>query len=375
MGLTSAELRAYHEALRAPTVLRRFRFGVYDMNDRPLTTLHPQAVDGQIVVNRRTTPSRLLTLTLVDPRFSTDFDPDSPGATGLHYTRQLRVSVGTFVPDLDEWVTCTPFYGPVRAFERDGDLVHVTGHGRDALGMGRLWVPMGRKKGTRKTDAIKALLDRFDGGHRRHIPNLPARLPAPLNLGRYVRPLPQARRLATSMNRQLFFDGPGYATLRAWPSRTVFTFDDYLTGPVKTSRQLDGVINTVEVLGRKPRGHKNRVRAVATLRPGGANMSAAALAPDGGGRVWLVRTIKNDHVRSVKEARALAERTLDDASLNLVSIRFDSLPVYHLDEGDMVAVDGHRFRLDEWTMPLHAGEGGEDGPPMTVGYAKRTARA
>lgn len=373
MGLTGAELRAYHRALRAPTVLRRFRTSVHTMNDRVIAHLTPDAMDGQIIVDRHTTPSRILNLTLVDRAHATDFNVNSAAATGLHYTRQLRIAVDTYVDELGEWVTCVPFYGPIRAFDRDGDTVRVTGHGRDALGAGQLWIPFSRKKGTPKDDVIRALLDRY-GEHRRSIPSMRARLPRPFNLGRDASPWPHARRLASSENRQLFVTGRGVATMRPWPNRVVFTFDDYLTSPVRTTRSADGVVNVVEVLGAKPKGHKTRVRAVAVLRSNGDNMSAPALAPDPG-RVWLSRTVTNNQLRTRRAAQEYADRVLANASRQLVEIEFDALPVYHLDEGDMVSVEGRRFRLDRFTLPLHAGSGDSEGPPMTVGYARRTTRA
>lgn len=371
MGLTSAELRAYHRALTDHTVLRRFEISVHDMNDRVLAHLTPDAVEGQIVVDRRTTPSRILNLSLLDRANATDFNVYSPAATGLHYRRQIRVEVATYVPDLGEWVSCVPFYGPVRAFDRDGDIVRITGHGRDALGMGQLWTPLGRKKGTLKVQAVRALLDRY-GEDRRYIPNYGARLPRPLNMGRTAQPWPRARHLAASMNRQLFYTGRGYATMRPWPNRVVFDFDDYLASKVRTSRRLDGVINAVEVLGAKPRGRRTRVRATAVLRPGNA-MSGAALAPDPG-RVWLARTATNNYLRSRRDAQRVADRLLEEGARNLVSIEFDSMPVYHLDEGDMVSVEGRFFRLDRFSMPIGSGSGGEPGPVMTVGYVKRTTR-
>lgn len=372
LGLSSADLRAYHLALRNHTVLRRIRISVHDMDDRTLAHLTPDVIDGQIVVDRRTTPSRILNASFVDPAGVVNFDAQAPAATGLHYTRQLRVAVDTYVPELEEWVGgAVPFYGPVRAFDRDGDVVRVTCHGRDALGMGQLWTPFSQPRRTLKTSVIRRLLARY-GETRLSIPNLPARLPAALNLGREPSPWPQARKLAGSMNRQLFYTGRGVATLRAWPGRSVFAFDDYLTSKVRANRSAEGVVNLVEVLGRKPRGAKSRVRAVAALRPGRGNMAAADLAP-GDGRVFLTETIVNDHFRSTRECQAYADRRLADKSRQLVAIAFDCLPIYHLDEGDMATVEGRHFRLDQFTLPLHAGEG--EGPPMTVGYIKRTTKA
>jgi hypothetical protein len=54
-------------------------------------------------------------------------------------------------------------------------------------------------------------------------------------------------------------------------------------------------------------------------------------------------------------------------------VTFDSLPIPHLDEHDLVRVETPKgdvvtFRLQQFTLPLTT----EGAPPMTVGYLRKT---
>lgn len=372
LGLTGAELKAYHETLRT-THQRRTHISIHDMSGKVLSTPVGLELDGQIVVDARATPSRVLTLSIVDPHNTLNIDPSIPAPAGMHVNRQIRVQVSVYVPDLERWVTCTPFFGPLRyPVSRTGRVVTITAHSRDTLGTGNLWYALSRAKGSRKTDAIKALLARY-GENGGAIGTLKTRLPHHANYGRSAHPWNEAKKIAHSMNRQLFYNGAGVALLRSFSLHPIFNFTDYATSTVSANLDPSAPrINAVEVFGAKPKGAKSRVRGTAVLSPG--NLLSPSSLGLNDGKVFQSLVITNPYIRSAAEAHRSASRHLTDAQREEIQISLDSMPIYHLDEFDMVRAAGHHFRLSTFTIPLGSGDSGQ-GAPMTVGVIRRTTRA
>lgn len=371
LGLTGTELKAYHEALRT-THQRRTTISIHDMSGHVVATPTGEVLDGQIVVDARATPSRVLTLSFADPHNTLNIDPATPAPAGMHVNRQIRVQVSVYVDALDQWVTCTPFFGPLcYPVSHTGRVVTITAHSRDTLGTGNLWWALSRAKGSRKTDAIKALLARY-GEHGSAIGTLSTRLPHHANYGRTAQPWVEAKKIAHSMNRQLFYNGAGVAQLRSFSLHPVFNFTDYATSKVTASLDPSAPrINAVEVFGAKPKGAKSRVRGTAILSPEHL-LSPTSLGLNDG-KVYQALTITNPYIRSAAEAHRSASRHLADAQREEIQISFDSMPIYHLDEHDMVRAAGHHFRLSSYTIPLGSQDG--EGAPMTVGIIRRTTRA
>lgn len=372
LGLTGAELKAYHLALRN-TQQRRTKISIHDMSGRVLSTPVGLELDGQIVVDAHATPSRVLTLSIVDPRNTLNIDPSIPSPAGMHVNRQIRVQVSIYVDSLERWVTCTPFFGPLRyPVSRTGRVVTVTAHSRDTLGTGNLWTALSRTKGSRKTDAIKALLARY-GEHSGAIGTLKSRLPHHANYGRTAQPWHEAKHIASSMNRQLFYNGAGVAMLRSFSTHPVFDFTDYATSDISANLDPDAPrINAVEVLGAKPKGAKSRVRGTAVLSPG--NLLSPTSLGLNSGKVYQALSITNPHIRSAAEAKRSAARHLADAQREEIQITFDSKPVYHLDEYDLVRAADRQFRLSTFTIPLGSSGDGQSSP-MTIGVIRRTTKA
>lgn len=372
LGLNHADLATYHAGLLLSHE-RRIRVQVLDMNDNvldELDTSRPEiaaSIQGQVSVDAAATPTRTLDLTFLDPKGAFDFDPNSPAATGLHVSRQLRVISSRNIAGLG-WVSCRVFTGPIRAFNRTGERVEVTCYGREVLGTGQLWTPFSRKKGVKKTDVIRALLARY-GETRFDIPDLSSRLPHHFSLRRKASPWAPAKHMAHSVNRQLFYPGTGVATLRIKPGEVVFTLDDYAVTRVGAQRSLDAVKNAVRVIGGKPKGSRTQVQATAVL-PKWHSLSPDNLAPDGG-ELYLSKEITNPHVRSKKEAQRLADRELEDSALELVTITVSTVPIDHLQEFDMLRAAGTKFRLRQYTIPISL----DGAATSTIGVLRRTTRA
>ena len=376
LGLSDHDLRLYNQNLTM-THERRIHVDVMDLDFNHIAHLTPDVVDGQVIVDAKAgpdAPTRILDMQFVDPGRAVHFEPDSPLDAPLHRSRVVRVTDSRRVPALDDWVDCEVFTGVVFDFDRQGALCSLVAHGMERQAMGAKWTPVTYQKHTRKTDALKDLLAEAGEPRLGGIPDLKARMPERMTVTRMDPILPRARRLADSMDRQLFWPGTGIPVLRRIPSRPVFTFGDrHLLSEVKIDRDIEGVHNTFVAVGAKAKGAKKRPYAVESLPP---SNPLSPLPERGVGRngkkLRLVKREENRQIKTRDEAKARAKRMRDEGSGALVTYSFDAIPVPHLDENDLVRVvtdEGtFRVRMEKWTLPL----GFEGGPPMTVGDIRRT---
>lgn len=373
LGLTRAELQVFHAGL-CRTHERSIELQVLNLDGRVLRSLTPMHLDGQVTIDATTddqTPSRILNLTFLDPGRSLGFEPDSPAAAPLHRSRMIRVIDSRRVPGLDFWVDCPVFVGPIWDFDRNGPEVRVVAHGKERQAMGSRWKGRTFAKKSRKTTMIRTLLE--DAGETRMvIPDLRATLPNRLTIGRLGSSWAYVCRVARSMDRHPFYDGAGTFRLRAYGMRPVLVFHEALLGEPEIRRSVEGVVNTVWVVGGKPKGQKKRVQAVSTL-PARHPLSPESLGRDGA-PLRLAERHDNPHIKTIAEAKRKARRIRDDRATTTTEFAFDVLPFPHLDELDMVAVDSDDGRLlvrmRQWSIPL-----GPAASPMTVGSLRRTTRA
>ena len=370
LGLNQSDLRTFQQAL-SYTYERRIFVRVLDLNMNLLRELTPQVIDGQVTYDVTQDPTRILSLTILDANHAFAFEPDSPGPA-LWRNRLVRVVYGVRVPDLNQWVDVPVFTGPVWDFQRQGAAVTITAHGMERLAMGQAWNPKSYSKGSYRTAALKDIMSRYAGDDCHAVTDLLDRLPHSFTVTKMDTPWKRAQHIAESMNRFLFYDGHGTLHMRPYSDHTVYTFDNELLTRPSFSRSKGPLINTVEVLGAKPKGQKRRVRGVAAA-PG---WMAPATLGRGSSELRLVQQIQNDHIKSNKEAQNIADRKIKHHEQQRVEISFDSLPVPHLEEHDRVRVESTdvgpvNLRMRQWTLPLGSNEG--QGAPMTVGSKRRTA--
>lgn len=374
MGLTAAERRAFHNVLRSAHT-RRIRITVTDLDGDVQADLSDRLLDGQVIVDADAEVTRTATLSLLDPKHSLNFDTDSPDDGALFADRMIRIYYSVLVPSLGRHVSVVVFTGPITKLDRKGDVVDVEAQGKESLARGAIWRPLTLKRGTLKTDAIRTILKDRAGERRFALPDLKASLPKARSFDRWAEAWASAKSIARSMDRQLFYPGTGVATLRLIPRRPVWTFRTGTGGDVVSdvaiSYLLADVKNTIVVRGGIPKGKKERVRFVAIANPKHP-LSPQRLGRNGIER-HLVEVIEDDSIRSEKEAETKARRILEDRLRAVVEATFDSLPIPHLDELDLVRVEtgdtAVEFRLRRFSIPLGSGD---PGPPMPVGYHKKT---
>lgn len=388
LGLRSTDKRAFHAALRDHRNLH-VRVYVLNMAHEHIADLSEAFDDGQVNIDADAEVTRSTTLSFTDRGRTMDFDSDSPSDGALFANRMIRVEYRVKVDSLNDWVEVPIFTGPVTSLDRTGDTVNVECQGKETLAMGAAWEPLTIKKGHPKVDAIRQIMRERGGEDHFSLPDLKARLPKAVSLARESVPWSAASKIAESMDRQLFYNGAGRLCLRTPPGNDVYTFSDGDDGELLTEPQVsfsvDEVKNIVWVKGGKPKAtrRKNETRAEFETRqekmrgvrhtetaPHSHPLSPWRLGRDNAPR-YLLEVVENDHVRSEKEARQLAHRTLTKKLEQGVDVTFDALVIPHIEESDLVQVRtdlfAMSFRIRQASIPLK-----HDGV-MAIGYHKRVS--
>jgi hypothetical protein len=382
LGLTNADLDRYHAFLLDSHDFR-IEVDVLNTEDKVLTSLEPEMVDGQVNIQRDGLIRRTATLNLFDPGHNLHFDSGSPFDGALYADRMIRVRHIVDVPDVGV-VTAIPFVGPVVKLGRNGDELTIECQDKGLFGVEGCR-PKTIRKGVRVVDAIETIMRQCTGERRFRFPKgVRARLTKPAKVGwaAEAAPLLVCKKLAASIGFDLFYSCDGYLTMRRNPKAEVFIFKEgaALTSRVAADHDFTGVRNWVRATGhvttkKKIKGkpdkqvkHTYTATAVAgsrhPLRPG-------ALGRHGVPR-YLPLLIDDSNIRSNAIARQRARSELDKALPMSAAIDFDSVPIFHLDCGDKVRVetDGGSVTVpyDEGSIPL--GLGGD----ASVGAQRRISR-
>lgn len=369
---SKADYDDWARAIRG-THQRRITVTILDLEHDPITGMSSAFVDGEITYDVTREVLQVLSLRLLDPDQTLHFEPDSPSTFPLQFSRMIQIGWSIRVPALNRWVTCVPFTGRVTDFDRDGAMVTITAESKERLALGQAGRSYGFPKKTRKTTVIRDLLTAA-GETRMAIPSLAATTSDRITVRSMDSLWPRALKLAKSMGYDLFYDGRGRAQMRKLADQPVWTFDARtLASSVTIDRDPSGVRNRWLVLGAKPKGAKKRVHADLRL-PAKHSLSPVSLGRNGQ-PYFLIEQVDNADIKTSAEALNRAKRMRDDALRTLTSYSFDSLPIPHLEPGDLVRVvtpEGtFLVRMKQWTLPL-----GLDGAPtMSVGSLTRKSVA
>jgi len=370
LHLSHAELLAYHRAIRW-THERRITISVLDLEHKLISTLTPRFISGELTVDTTRDVSRIVTMSFLDPSRSIRFEPDGPSGLPVNRKRMLQVTYSVRVPELERWVDCVVFTGPVWDFERAGAQVNLTAHGKERLMLDQAGKHRVFPRKVAKTHILRQLF--ADAGETHlSIPDLPVTTPERVTVGRMDSRWLKGQPIAGSMSRDLFYNGAGTAVLRRRSERPVFTFDARtMMSDVTIGRDdPENLRNTWEVTGADPKGPKPKIRVVLDL-PDKHPMSSKSLGRNGE-RSYLIDTYENTHFKHKAEAHKRAAKMRDDGQRLLTHYTFDSLPIAHLEENDLVRVvsdEGtYLVRMSQWTLPFDL----DGSPAMTVGALRRT---
>lgn len=373
--MTYPGLDAGFEAALVASHSIRTRVEALDLGMNPVgQTLTSALLDGQVNVDADAEVTRSLTVSLLDRDRMLGLDSTNPSEGAVYADRMLRVWYGVRAP-LGDWQEVPLFTGPAVKMSRDGAVVSVECQGKEALARGSsVWRTMNFEKHDRKRDVIRAVM-RALGERHFSFEELPGKLPGPRSLTPEDDPWEFVQRLADSMNAQLYYDGYGRLRLRRILPRSVWTFRTGTGGTIldapKVSHEADAK-NAVRVVGKKPKGAKEKVRAQAVAP---ATHPLSLKRPVAGGeevRIYRAAFVEDSSIGSKREAQRVANRTLKQLLVASVSVEFSSLVVPHLDPGDVVTVQTADFtaqtRLAKFTVPLNSSA------TMSVGYHRRINR-
>lgn len=366
LGLSSASLRALNAALATHHEIR-VRVSILTLSGAYSADLSSALLDGQVNVDSSADVTRSASLTLLDPNRSLSIDSNSPSDSALFMDRLVRINYGVVVSGA--WVDVPVFTGPITKLSRTGDTLSVEASGMESLAQTPAWHPLNLRKGTRKTDAIRLILSERAGETTFAIPTMGSRLPKPLSLGPQDIPWKVARSIATGLGCQLFYDGHGTCRLRQWPGTSVYTVQPAaMMSPLQLAYS-PATANAVQVIGATPKGAKAPI-TYSTVAPASHPLSPQALGRNGVPR-YLPAFVQDDTIRSVAEAKVVADHQLSQGLLEAVTASLDVLPLPHLEPGDVVTAytdEGHvTFRLSSFSLPLTTGGS------MSVGYLRNVS--
>lgn len=360
-------LRTSHQVLVQVTLT--------DLDGNVRGSITPQVLTGQVMGDRLhfgdpKGPTRRLSVTFLDPHNALGVDQANPSAGAVYYNRRIEVVYSINVPALGMWVDFPVFCGVPWRLQRTNDEVAIEADDLSVLGWGSAWRPKKLHKHMRKVDAIAEILSDRVGLTDVRLPERKARLPHPISLSRHQHPWAVARHIAASMDLELFVSGSGAVVGRKLPDKPHVTFRCGDGGEVidqpAISTDRDGFANVVTVIGRKPKGAKERVRYSAVAKKSWDN-SPWQLMVNGVPNFKEV-VIHNDHFRTKAECKKKADRILLDKMRTTAEVTCSILPMPFLEPGDkarFVTLDGDVMvdRIDSFTLPLLVSDG-----PMTLNF-------
>lgn len=367
MGLTTAQLQAYHRALCAPHSVR-IMVSLCDLDEKPREAITPVVLSGQVTYDVTSEVSRMLSMQFLDPRHQLNVDTEQPSDGALFLDRIVKVYYSVWVEQLGRHVTCQVFTGVPWKLTREGALVTVEAHGKERFALRPTWRAFHRAKGDNTVQVLEEYLRNRAGETRFAFPKVPANLGRPFTVGRQEIMWERAQKLAQSVNRQLFYDGRGRCVLRRAPERPVLAFragpGGSMVDDLAIDTEVSDFINAALVKGKKK------------LDPVAVTLDKTPLSPKQltrGGVPGVIAAFEdNAQLKTRAQMRRRGQAMLERRGQTSVNVSYAVLPFPHLDENDMVravTVDGRAFthRMRNWALPL-ATDGSE---PMTVGYDRR----
>jgi hypothetical protein len=373
LGLTSAQLADMTATLAASHSIV-VTVHLTNLAGVKLADVSWRLLDGQVNVDATAEITRSCTLSLLDPERSMAFDANSPTDGAIYLDRMIQVQYSVRSPTTNQQFTIPVFCGPLTKMSRSDDIVNLEAQGKESLALGSVWEPRTYTKGWKKVDVIMSILQTRAGETKFAFPDWNVRLPVNYSIGRLNTPWSAAKHIADGMGMHLFYDGRGVARLQGYGQTSLFHFKTGDGGTVMSNPDVaystESLKNTVWVRGGVPKGAKKPIESV-RYAPPSHPLSPARLGRNFIPR-FLLETIENTSIVSQTEADRVAQMNLDAFLLQEIDVKFDALPVPHLEESDVVRIYtdefSNAFRLSKYSIPLTSG------PLMTVGYLGRVSK-
>lgn len=378
LGLSSAELKLYQQSLITGYNLK-VTVQILDLNHKYIADVSEMLMDGQVNKGFWDIVTSGASLTLLDPDFQTGFDTSSPSDGAIYADRMIRIVYSTYSDLLPKWVDVPIFCGPVTKVSRDDAVLSVECQGKEGLYTEptMVWTAKTYKKGTKLVSAVKDLLGSKSGETKFDLPEWTRALKKDYSLKTETRAWDLVRSMVGSrLVHQAFYDGRGYLRLRECPTTPIFTItEDHLITVPKLEYDTENLRNTVLAKGATPTGKKQLIAK--RYLPDSDPTSPTALGRNGVKR-YLVEVIEDGDLKTQSAVNALAKDTLESVQLEQVNFDFDSVPLPHLEPGDVFAISTRDFsrnlRAKEFSIPLKAGNPQSNGTYRRLTASKTNIR-
>lgn len=370
LGWSQAKRLRYTELLRSNHGIE-VTVQLLDLSHKYLADISHLMLSGQVDIDSSAMEStRTCTMELLDPKKQLALDGNSPSDGSIYFTRQIKV-VYTVISLKDRERFDVPiFCGPLSKVDRNGPIISITCSGKEKLASGSVWTTRTFKKGASRGATLKFLLTTLGGEHsskvliRDYASVSPStrKLPADLAISaeKESTPWAVAKRVASGMNRMLYYDGRGNAVVKKVPGGVQYVFreDGVLLSQPTASFDAESVVNSVLVLGAVVGTGKSKRRIVYRAVPSrGHVLSPWSLGRWGRPR-YLTEVISDDTIKTTREARSVAKSLLRNKLREQVEVSFECLPVPHLEERDPCSIISSqytgRFALRKMSIPLTA---------------------
>lgn len=363
LGLTPAQHRAFEATLATDHEIRP-RINVLNMDNQFRNGMSPWFIDGQVDFDGKgDLTTRTASVQLVDPDRTFNFDPDAPSDRVIYRNRHMRIFRDVLVPSYG-WVEVPLITGPCTGFSRNGGIVDIEVSGADYDWTTRnTWDELTLHKGDLITDCIKRIIrKRCSETVRMAIPDLTGkkyRLSKTKTLQKMSHPFRYAKKLARSIDRQLYVDGWGHIRMRRIShGKPIFIFRDgdggVITGDPTRSFGDEEFFNGHWSHGRVLKGAKKPLESWAFL-PRDHSLSPHNLAT-GNIPHRKVAESQNEGFREPSGIRTYTVRRLHEDAEEAVETAWESLIMPHLEPGDRVGVRTRIFHgnynLWQFSVPL-----------------------
>lgn len=369
LGLSAADQLKYH-ALLGQNHHIAITLSLMDLNHNRISNISDVFLGGQVMIDDDADVSRSASLVFLDPDHKMALDSNSPADAAMYIDRMIGITYTVYSPDRTFWVSIPVFCGPITKMDRDWAVVKIECMGKEILALDPFWAAKTYRKGARRSEVIRALLQDV-GETKISIPSSNAnKLTRDLTVSSQHKPWIVARQVARTGNLQLFYDGRGVAVMRPFPTVPTWTFTDNKGGTILTKPQIgynsSNMINAVQVKGAIPKGMKTPVTYRATA-PVGSPVYPYTIGRAGKPR-FIPVYIDDDSIDTVAEAKAVATARLNLGAIESVTAAFDILPVPHLEQRDVYRISTAETAtttiLTQMTIPLTANE------KASIGYLK-----
>lgn len=339
-GLSPSDLAATIRAFSLPHRIRR-SIVICTLDHAVVGDVTECFQDGQVNISAGSEVSRSASISMFDPTHQIGLDTENPAEGSISPKYLVRLHRGIHVDALGRWVDFPVGMLAITKPSRAGDVLTIEAQGKESLAQVPVWKTLVLKKGTNKVEAIRTAMSQLCGEQFFRMADTSATLSADVSIGRDTTVWAVIKDIADSMNWLLFYDADGYLACRPPSTDPVFLFHTgevpggTISGDVSIGYGED-VLNLVWATGGTPSGKKVPIEAFAVAPP--THPLSPAELRRGGVDGYRRHDLTSDEVTKLSDLQAMVDRSLAQVLLQSVDLSFDSLCVWHLEEGDPIGV-------------------------------------